>query len=163
MTISRAQMKDQSFSPTYKLICHTNIKMKMKRNFAFTGQGCQLAARSLKYALAKLRSIDSCQNGTREDHYQITNNVGSNTRSARLKCLTNTRSQQSGYSKIRHSNEVQSVDSCQTTASTDHHHLTVSRAQVSAHWVRVFLKLSADKLVLFKWLQIQVHFLTHRK
>ena len=67
------------------------------------------------------------------DHYQITNNVGSNTRSARLKCFTSTRSQQSVYSKIRHSNEVQSIDSCQTTASADQHHLTVSRAQVSAH------------------------------
>ena len=67
----------------------------------------QLAPRSLKlYALAKLRSIDSCQNGTCKDHYQITNNVGSNTRSdisqPRLKCLTNTRSQRSVYSKIRH-------------------------------------------------------------
>ena len=159
MTISRAQMKVQSFSPTYKLICHTNIKMKMKWNFAFTGRGCQLAARSLKlYALAKLGSIDSCQNGTREDHYQITNNEGSKTRSARLKCLTNSRSQQSFYSKIRHSNEVQSIDSCQTTASADHHHLTVLRAQVSAHLVRGFLKLSADKLLLFKWLQAQVQF-----
>ena len=51
----------------------------------------------------------------------------------RLKCLANTRSQQSVYSKIRHSNEVQSIDSCQTTASADHHHLTVSWAQLSAH------------------------------
>ena len=103
MTISRAQMKDQSFSPAYKLICHTNIKMKMKWNFAFTGQGCQLAARSLKFhALDKLRSIDSGQNGTREDHYQITNNLGSKTRSAILKCLTNTRSQQSVYCWFSH-------------------------------------------------------------
>ena len=55
--------------------------MKMKRNLAFTGQDCQSAASSLKlYVLAKLRSIDSCQNGTYEAHYQITN-VGSNTRS----------------------------------------------------------------------------------
>ena len=47
--------------------------MKMKWNFAFT------RAVSLKlHALAKLRSTDSCQNGTCEDHYQITNNVGSN-------------------------------------------------------------------------------------
>ena len=29
----------------------------------------------------------------------------------RVKCLTNTRSQQSVYSKIRHCNEVQSIDS----------------------------------------------------
>ena len=48
----------------------------MKGNFAFT------RAVSVKlYALAKLKSIDSCQNGTCEDHYQITNNLGSNTRS----------------------------------------------------------------------------------
>ena len=75
----------------------------------------QLAPRSLKlYALAKLRSTDSRQNGTSEDHYQITNNVGSNTPSdisplnsplqPRLKCLTNTCSQQSVYAKIRHCN-----------------------------------------------------------
>ena len=93
--------------------------MKMKWNFTFTGQGCQLAARSLKlHALVTLRSIDSCQNGTCEDHYQITNNVGSNIHDLtfpyvnpasqpRLKCLTNTRTQQSVYSKIRHSNEFQ--------------------------------------------------------
>ena len=54
----------------------------MKMKLLFTGQGCQLAARSLKlYALVKLRSIDSCQNETCEDHYQIIKNVGSNTRS----------------------------------------------------------------------------------
>ena len=47
------------------------------------------------------------------DHYQITTNVGSNTRSDNpplqpgLKCLTHSRRQQSVYSKIRHSNEVQ--------------------------------------------------------
>ena len=36
------------------------------------------AVSSLKlYAQAKLRSIDSCQNGTCADHYQKTNNVGS--------------------------------------------------------------------------------------
>ena len=29
------------------------------------------------YWQAKLRSIDSCQNGTCADHYQKTNNVGS--------------------------------------------------------------------------------------
>ena len=55
--------------------------MKMKWNIAFTRQSCPSAASSLKlYALAKLRSIDSRQNGTCA-HYQITNNVGSNTRS----------------------------------------------------------------------------------
>ena len=60
------------------------------------------AVSSLKlYAQAKLRLIDSCQNGTGADHYQKTNNVGSGTRSgisplqAGLKCLTHTRSRQS--------------------------------------------------------------------
>ena len=57
-----------------------------------------------------------------------------------------------------------SVDSCYTRASADHHYLTVSRAQVSAHWVRDFLKLSADKLLLFESLQAQVQFfLMHGK
>ena len=55
-----------------------------------------------------------CQNRTRTDHYQITNNVGSNTQSDNpplqpgLKCFTLAAHQQSFYSKIRHSNEVQS-------------------------------------------------------
>ena len=40
--------------------------------------GCQ---KSKVICASQLRSIDSCQNGTCEDHYQITNNVGSNTRS----------------------------------------------------------------------------------
>ena len=36
------------------------------------------AVRSLMFhARGKLRSIDSCQNGTCADHYQRTNNVGS--------------------------------------------------------------------------------------
>ena len=35
----------------------------------------------LPYAQAKVRLIDSCQNGTCADHYQQTNNVGSGTRS----------------------------------------------------------------------------------
>ena len=58
------------------------MKMKMKWNLTFTRQGCQSATSSLKlYALAKLRSIVSCQNWTCEDHYQITNKAGSNKRS----------------------------------------------------------------------------------
>ena len=40
--------------------------------------GCQ---KSKVICTSQLRSIDICQNGTCEDHYQITNNVGSNTRS----------------------------------------------------------------------------------
>ena len=54
--------------------------MKMKWKFASIGQDCQAAASRL-YAQTKLRSSDSCQNGTCADHYHITNNVGSNTRS----------------------------------------------------------------------------------
>ena len=43
-----------------------------------TTPACQLADSRLKfYWQAKLRSIDSCQNGTCADHYQKTNNMGS--------------------------------------------------------------------------------------
>ena len=49
-----------------------------------------------------------------------------------------------------------SIDSCQNRVSADQYHLTVSRAQVSTHRGRVFLELSADKLLLFKWSQAQV-------
>ena len=49
-----------------------------------------------------------------------------------------------------------SIDSCQNKVSADQYHLTVSRAQVSTHRGRVFLKLSADKLLVFKWSQAQV-------
>ena len=53
-----------------------------------------------------------------------------------------------------------SIDSCQSKISADQYHLTVSRAQVSTHRGRVlFLKLSADKLLVFKWSQVQVYFL----
>ena len=38
------------------------------------------------------------------------------------------------------------------------YHLTVSRTQVSTHRGRVFLKLFADKLLVFKWSQVQVYF-----
>ena len=122
-------------------------EMKLRFDRPGLSVGCQ-KFKVIRASQCKLRSIDSCQNGTLEDHYQITNNEGSKTRSARLKCLTNTRSQRSFYSKIRHFNELQSIDSCQTTPSPDHHHLTVSRTQVSAYRVRVFLKLSAGKLLL---------------
>ena len=46
-----------------------------------------------------------------------------------------------------------SIDSCQNKVSADQYHLTVSRAQVSStHRVQVFfLKLSADKVLVFKW------------
>ena len=39
------------------------------------------AVSRLPYGQAKVRLIDSCQNGTCADHYQKTNNVGSGTRS----------------------------------------------------------------------------------
>ena len=68
---------------------------------------------SLKlFAQAKLRLIDSCQNGTCADHYQKTNNVGSGTRSgisplrAGLKCLTLT-VDSPFCSNIRYHNESQ--------------------------------------------------------
>ena len=43
----------------------------------------------------------------------------------------------------------------------DQYHLTISRAQVSTHRGQVFLKLSADKLLVLKWSQAQVHFQVH--
>ena len=39
-----------------------------------------------------------------------------------------------------------SIDNCQNRVSADQNHMTVTRAQVSTHRGRVFLKLSADKL-----------------
>ena len=46
-----------------------------------------------------------------------------------------------------------SVDSCQTWESADQYHMTLSRAQVSS--LRVFLKSSADKFLVFSWSQAQ--------
>ena len=74
-----------------------NIKTKLRR-----ARGCQTVDSRLKlYWQAKLRSIDSCQNGTCADHYQKTNNVGSGSlrytmwhfplQAGRI-CLTHTRS-----------------------------------------------------------------------
>ena len=51
-----------------------------------------------------------------------------------------------------------SIDSCQNRVPADQYHLTVSRAQVSTHRGQVFLKLSADKLLVLKWSQAQVQF-----
>ena len=51
-----------------------------------------------------------------------------------------------------------SIDSCQNRVPADQYHLTVSRAQVSTHRGQVFLKLSDDKLLVFKWSQAQVQF-----
>ena len=50
------------------------------------------------------------------------------------------------------------LNSCQNIVSADHCPLTVSQAQVSTHRGRVFLKLSADKLQVFKCSQDQVQF-----
>ena len=47
------------------------------------------------------------------------------------------------------------IDSCQNSVSAAQYCLTVSRAQVS---IECFLKVSADKLPLFKWSQAQVQF-----
>ena len=50
-----------------------------------------------------------------------------------------------------------SIDSCQNRVPADQYHLTVLRAQVSTQRSQVFfLKLSADKLLVFKWSQAQV-------
>ena len=53
-----------------------------------------------------------------------------------------------------------SIDSCQNKVSAAQYHLTVSRAQVATHrgQVFLFLKLSADKVLVFKWSQAQVEF-----
>ena len=52
-----------------------------------------------------------------------------------------------------------SIDSCQNKVSADQYHLTVSRAQVSTHRGQVFfLKLSAYKVLVFKWSKAQVSF-----
>ena len=53
---------------------------------------------------------------------------------------------------------LSSIDSCQNRVSADQYHLTVSLAQVSTHQGRVFLKLSADNLLVFKWSQAHVYF-----
>ena len=45
-----------------------------------------------------------------------------------------------------------SIDSCQNRVSADQYHLTVSRSQMSTHRSQVFFwKLSADKLLVFKY------------
>ena len=158
MTISRVQMKDQSFSPTYKLICQTNIKMKMKWNFTFTGEGCQLAARSLKlYALAKLRSIDSCQNGTREDHYQITTWAPIHNLPDWNVLLT------PAINSPFIRKFVTLMNFNQLTAVKLQHPVTIITWTYRGLRYRptefeLFWSYLADKLLLFKWLQAQVQF-----
>ena len=53
---------------------------------------------------------------------------------------------------------LSSIDCCQNRVSADQYHLTVSRAQVSTHQSRYFLKLSADNFLVFKWSQAHVYF-----
>ena len=50
------------------------------------------------------------------------------------------------------------IDSCQNRVSADQYHLNVSQAQFWPIEVNNFLKLSADKLLVFKWSQVQVDF-----
>ena len=50
------------------------------------------------------------------------------------------------------------IDSCQNRVSADQYHLNVSQAQFWPIEVEDFLKLSADKLLVFKWSQVQVDF-----
>ena len=51
------------------------------------------------------------------------------------------------------------IESCQINVSADRYRLTVSWAQVSTHCqFECFLKVSADKLLLYKWPQAQVQY-----
>ena len=66
-----------------------------------------------------------------------------------LASLGSERAQENWYTSM-----LWSIDSCQNKVSADQYHLTVSRAQVSTHGGQVFfLKLSADKVLVFKWSQ----------
>ena len=51
-----------------------------------------------------------------------------------------------------------SIDSCQNRTSADQYHLTVPRAQVSAHRGRVFFEVIRWQITSFKWSQAQVYF-----
>ena len=51
-----------------------------------------------------------------------------------------------------------SGDSCQNRVSAEQYHMAVSRAHVLIHRVCVFMNLSADKLLLFKYSLAQVQF-----
>ena len=50
------------------------------------------------------------------------------------------------------------IDSCQNRGSADQYQLNVSQAQFRPIEVENFLKLSADKSLVFKWSQVQVDF-----
>ena len=52
---------------------------------------------------------------------------------------------------------LRSIDSCQNRVSVDQYHVTVSLVQVLTHRYYVFLKVSADKLVVFNGSQAQLY------
>ena len=53
---------------------------------------------------------------------------------------------------------LRSVDTCQNKVSADHYHVTISRAQVcSSSRSHVFLKLTADQVLLFDWIAGSCH------
>ena len=57
-----------------------------------------------------------------------------------------------------------SIDSCQNRVSADQYHLTYHGLRCQPIKDKYFLKLSADKLLVFKWSQAQVYFfLIHMK
>ena len=66
------------FSPAKFQLVSCNLSLAMIWQMTYTHKLPKLCSATLKlYWQAKLRSIDSCQNGTCADHYQKTNNVGS--------------------------------------------------------------------------------------
>ena len=51
-----------------------------------------------------------------------------------------------------------SIDTCQNKVSADQYHVTISRAQVcSSSRSRVFLKLTADQVLVFDWIASSCH------
>ena len=52
----------------------------------------------------------------------------------------------------------ESIDSCQNKVSADLFHLTMAGWGVDPSRSSTFLKLSADKLLVFKWSQSQVYY-----
>ena len=61
---------------------------------------------------------------------------------------------------------LRSIDTCQNKVSTDQYHVTISRAQVySSSRSLVFLKLTADQVLVFDWIagSCQVNLLKTRQ
>ena len=51
-----------------------------------------------------------------------------------------------------------SIDTCQNKVSADQYHVTISRAQVCrSSRSRVFLKLTADQVLVFDWIAGSCH------